>query len=142
MTRDNKLHIDIVSMEKAIFSGRVKHVIAMTESGEVGIMPGHTPLLAKLKAGDVHVATDESDLIFYLSGGMLEVQPDSVTVLADTAIRSSDLDEAAALAARERAEKLLSDKKSEIDFTKANIELAEAMAQLRAISKLREQAKH
>lgn len=136
-----KVSIDIVSAEKEIFSGEVESITAMGEAGEIGIAPGHMPLLAKLKPGEVRLMTDGHEDSFYVSSGFLEVQPDVVTILADTVARASDLDELAAIQAKERAEKAIADKKSDIDFTRATAELAEAMAQLRLISKFRDQLK-
>ena len=134
------LHIDIVSAEAEIFSGTVTMVYAPAEMGEVGIAPRHAPLLTRLKPGEVRVQTQEGEeLSFFVSGGMLEVQPHVVTVLADTAIRAADLDEAQATEARERAEKMLADKSADVDYAKAQAELAQSMAQLAAIRKLREQ---
>ena len=133
------MHIDIVSAEAEIFSGTVTMVYAPAEMGEVGIAPRHAPLLTRLKPGEVRVQTQEGEeLSFFVSGGMLEVQPHVVTVLADTAIRAADLDEAQALEARERAEKMLADKSADLDYAKAQAELAQSMAQLAAIRKLRE----
>jgi len=133
------LHIDIVSAEAEIFSGTVTMVYAPAEMGEVGIAPRHAPLLTRLKPGEVRVQTQEGEeLSFFVSGGMLEVQPHVVTVLADTAIRAADLDEAQAMEARERAERMLADKSAEVDYAKAQSELAQSMAQLAAIRKLRE----
>ena len=135
------IHIDIVSAEAEIFSGTATMVYAPAEMGEVGITPRHAPLLARLKPGEVRVQTQEGEeLSFFVSGGMLEIQPHVVTVLADTAIRAADLDEAQALEARERAEKMLADKSADIDYAKAQAELAQSMAQLAAIRKLRERA--
>jgi F-type H+-transporting ATPase subunit epsilon len=136
------LHVDIVSAEAEIFSGTATMVFAPAEMGEVGISPRHTPLLTRLKPGEVRVQTsDGEEQSFYVSGGMLEVQPHVVTVLADTAIRADSLDEAQALEAKERAEKLLVDKSADIDYARAQAELAESMAQLATIRKLREKAK-
>jgi len=133
------MHIDIVSAEAEIFSGTVTMVYAPAEMGEVGIAPRHAPLLTRLKPGEVRVQTQEGEeLSFFVSGGMLEVQPHVVTVLADTAIRAADLDEAQAMEARERAERMLADKSAEVDYAKAQSELAQSMAQLAAIRKLRE----
>ena len=133
------LHIDIVSAEAEIFSGTVTMVYAPAEMGEVGIAPRHAPLLTRLKPGEVRVQTQEGEeLSFFVSGGMLEVQPHVVTVLADTAIRAADLDEAQAMEARERAERMLADKSAEVDYAKAQSELAQSMAQLAAIRKLRD----
>ena len=135
------LHVDIVSAEAEIYSGTATMVFAPAEMGEVGIAPRHTPLLTRLKAGEVRVQTQEGEeLSFFVSGGMLEIQPHVVTVLSDTAIRADDLDEAQALEARERAEKMLADKSADIDYAKAQAELAQSMAQLAAIKKLREKA--
>ena len=132
------LHVDIVSAEAEIYSGTATMVFAPAGMGEVGIAPRHTQLLTRLKPGEVRVQSPDGDeMSFYVSGGMLEVQPHMVTVLADTAIRADDLDEAQALAAKERAERILSDKAAEIDYARAQAELAESMAQLAAIRKLR-----
>ena len=132
------LHVDIVSAEAEIFSGTATMVFAPAEMGEVGIAPRHTPLLTRLKPGEVRVQTQEGeDLSFFVSGGMLEIQPHVVTVLSDTAIRADDLDEAQALEAKERAEKLLADKSADLDYARAQAELAQSMAQLAAIKKMR-----
>ena len=132
------VHVDIVSAEAAIFSGTATMVSASGVMGELGILPRHSPLLTKLKPGEVRVnRPDGEEEFYYVSGGMLEVQPHCITVLADTAIRAKDLDEAAALQAKERAEQLLKDKQSDIDLAQAERELAEAVAQLQAIQKLR-----
>lgn len=135
------LHVDIVSAEEEIFSGTANMVFAPAAMGEVGIAPRHTPLLTRLKPGEVRVQIEgQEEQFFYVSGGMLEIQPHVVTVLADTAARAKDLDEAAALKAKERAEKAMVDKQTDFDYAKAKAELAEAMAQLRTIQKLRKQA--
>lgn len=132
------LHVDIVSAEAEIFSGTATMVFAPAEMGEVGIAPRHTPLLTRLKPGEVRVQTQEGkELSFFVSGGMLEIQPHVVTILSDTAIRADDLDEAQALEAKERAEKLLADKSADLDYARAQAELAQSMAQLAAIKKLR-----
>ncbi|MDY6992273.1 MAG: F0F1 ATP synthase subunit epsilon [Pseudomonadota bacterium] len=132
------IHIDIVSAEADIFSGLAEMVIAPAAQGEVGIMPRHAPFLTSLKAGEIRVLINKDrEELFYVSGGLLEVQPHKITVLADTAQRAHDIDEAAALEAKQRAEKLLSDRKAAFDYAKAQAELAEAMAQLRAIERLR-----
>lgn len=135
-------HVDIVSAEAQIFSGVAEMVLAKAALGEVGILPGHTPMLTSLIPGQVHVkipgGTEE---LFYVSGGLLEVQPHTVTVLADTATRAADLDEAAALAAKEAAERAMHDKKSDFDYSKATAELAQAVAQLRTIQILRKKYK-
>jgi F-type H+-transporting ATPase subunit epsilon len=132
------VHLDIVSAEAQIFSGLVEMIIANGKMGELGILPGHTPLLTSLKPGLIRtIKQGGEEEIFYISGGILEVQPDIVTVLADTAARASDLDEASALEAKERAEKMLENKGGEFDYGLAMNELAEAAAQLRAIQELR-----
>ena len=135
------LHVDIVSAAEEIFSDTATMVFAPAEMGEVGIAPRHTPLLTRLKPGEVRVQNQEGEeLSFFISGGMLEVQPHVVTVLADTAIRAHDLDEAQALEAKERAERMLADNTADIDYAKAQAELANSMAQLAAIKKLRQRA--
>jgi F-type H+-transporting ATPase subunit epsilon len=135
------LRLDIVSAEKAIFSGEVDMVFATGALGELGIAPGHSPLLTTLKPGNIRALVGKEEEIFYVSSGMLEVQPFIVTVLADTAARAVDLDEAAAIAAKESAEQAIANKSAEIDFTRANAELAEALAQLRAIQALKKRAR-
>ena len=131
------MHVDIVSAEAEIFSGTAEMVFAPAAMGEVGILPRHTPMLTTLKAGEVRVVTSEGEEFFYVSGGMLEIQPHTITVLSDTALRAADIDEAAAVAAKEAAEKAMQDQKGEVDFARAETELAEAMAQLQAISSMR-----
>jgi len=135
------IHVDIVSAEKEIYSGRAEIVFAPLVTGEVGILPRHAPLLARMKPGEVRVRTSTEELFFYVSGGLLEVQPYVVTVLADTALRARDLDEAAALKAKEFAEEALRNRKAEIDYAKAQAELSQAIAQLRTIQKLRERTR-
>ena len=132
------VHVDIVSAESEIFSGLAEMVFAPGEMGELGIMPRHTPLLTKLKPGEVRVMLpgDEEET-FYVSGGLLEIQPNSITILSDTAVRASDLDEAAAVEAKERAEQDMKDRKGEVDYAAAEVELAQAVAQLRAIQGIR-----
>jgi F-type H+-transporting ATPase subunit epsilon len=135
------LHVEVVSAEEAIYSGTATMVFAPAVQGELGILPRHAPLLTQLKPGEVRVRTQEGEeLMFFVSGGVLEVQPHVVTVLADTAIRARDLDEAAALEAQRRAEEGMKDRKSDLDYAKARAELMEAAAQLRAIQKLRKGA--
>ena len=132
------IHVDIVSAEGAIHSGLATMVYAPAERGEVGIAPRHTALITRLKPGDVRVQTEEGELEhFYVSGGMLEVQPHVVTVLADTAIRAHDLDEAAAKRAQEEAERELNDQTGEMEIAEAQARLLEAAAQLRALEQLR-----
>jgi F-type H+-transporting ATPase subunit epsilon len=132
-------HVDIVSAEESIYSGPAEFLVAPAEMGEVGIYPRHTPMLTRIKPGAVRmkVPLKEDEEFVWVSGGMLEVQPDVVTVLADTAIRGADLDEAKALEAKKQAEEAMKDKSSTIDYARAQGELAEAMAQLAAIRKLR-----
>ena len=131
------LHVDIVSAEEAIFSGKAEMVVAPASGGEVGIYPRHAPMLTTLKPGEVIVREGGEDKLFFVSGGVLEVQPEIVTVLSDTAIRARDLDEAKALEAKQRAEDAMKDKKADMDYARAQIELVEALAQLRTIEKLR-----
>lgn len=136
------LRLDIVSAERQIFSGEATMIFVTGEMGELGIAPGHTPLLTSLKPGNVQAKLPNGEEeVFYISSGMLEVQPFIVTVLADTAMRAHDIDEAAAMEAKARAEQELSNKVSQVDFAKATAELAEAIAQIRAIQKLKKQAK-
>lgn len=135
------IHIDIVSAEAEIFSGPANMVFAPGEMGELGIAPRHTPLLTRLKPGEVRIQMEgQEEQAFYVSGGMLEIQPHMITVLADTAVRAADLNEAAALKAKEGAEKAMRDKKSDFDYAKAQAEFAEAAAQLRTIQKIRDKS--
>ena len=132
------VHVDIVSAETGIFSGTVEMVFAPATMGELGILPRHSPLLTQLKPGQVRVIKQGGEEeLFYVSGGVLEVQPHTVTVLADTALRARDVDEAAALEAKQRAEQDLKDRKSELEYARAQAELAEAVAQLQTIQNLR-----
>jgi len=133
------VHCDVVSAEESIFSGLVEIGVFPGESGELGILPHHTPLLTRIKPGTIRLRVpDQSDYeLVYVSGGMLEVQPDMITVLADTAIRAHDLDEAKALDAKKRAEEALSNRQAEVDYATAEAELAQAIAQLQAIQHLR-----
>lgn len=132
------VHCDIVSAEEELFSGLVEMVIAHANMGDVGILPGHMPLLTDLKPGPVRVIKQGGDEeIFYISGGFLEVQPSMVKVLADTATRAKDLDEVAAQEAVKAAQKALNEKGAEFDYGSASARLAEAAAQLRTISELR-----
>ena len=133
------MHIDIVSAEQEIYSGTAEMVFAPLATGQVGILPRHAPLIARMKPGEVRVRTATEELDFYVSGGMLEVQPHVVTVLADTAARARDLDEAKVLEAKQRAEEAIRNRQSDIDYAKEIAALAEATAQLRAIRRLREQ---
>lgn len=133
------IHVDVVSAEEQIFSGEAEFVALPGESGELGIYPKHTPLITRIKPGSVRikVAGQDEDVFVFVAGGMLEVQPNAVTVLADTAIRGKDLDEAKATEAKKRAEEALANKDSKIDHAKAQAELAVAAAQLAAIQRLR-----
>jgi F-type H+-transporting ATPase subunit epsilon len=133
------LQVNIVSAEEAIFSGEAELLVAPGETGELGILPGHAPLLTRIKAGTVKIKQPgkSEDELIYVSGGMMEVQPKALTILADTSIRAHDLDEAKALAAKQAAEEALANKDSEMDRARALAELAQAAAQLHAIQKLR-----
>jgi F-type H+-transporting ATPase subunit epsilon len=132
------LHVDIVSAEKELFSGTVEMVTAPGELGELGILPRHSQLLTRLKPGQVRVRLQGGEeQLFYVSGGLLEVQPSLVTILSDTAERAKDLDEVAASAAKQRAEQVIADSRSEFEFARAKAELAEAIAQLQTIERLR-----
>ena len=136
------MHLDIVSAEEEIFSGNVKNIIASAIMGEVGIYPKHTPMITPLKPGEVKIITEENEeKLFFISGGVIEVQPDIVTVLADTAIRGKDLDEAKAIESKKRAEEALADKSDNIDAAKALAELAQAAAQLKMIDAMRKKTK-
>ena len=133
-----RIHVDVVSAEEMIFSGEADHVVLPGESGELGIWPRHTPLLTRIRPGAVRIKLPEGGEEFvYVSGGMLEVQPTMVTVLADTAIRAHDLDEARAVQAKKAAEELLKNRDTSMDYAKAEAELADAIGQLAAIKKLR-----
>lgn len=132
------IQVDIVSAEKEIFSGEAEMVFAPAVLGEVGIAPGHTPLVTQLAPGEVRVRQENGEEEgFYVSGGMLEVQPKVVTVLSDTAMRAEDLDEAAVLRAKEEAERQLHDREADIEYATALAQNAEAVAQLQAIRRLR-----
>jgi len=136
------VHVNIVSAEEEIFSGSAKYITIPGEMGEIGILPNHSQLLTIAKPGQIKLIFDNNEEeIFYASGGILEVQPFSVTLLADSAARAEDLDEVAAIAAKEKAEQALTDRKSEIDYSAATAELARAMAQLKTIEALRKKLK-
>ena len=138
MAEAQTIQVDIVSPEGEMFSGQARMVFAPASQGELGIAPRHAPLLTLLKAGEVRVQTpDGAEHSFYVGGGALEVQPHKVTVLGDTAARAKDLDEAAAVEAKERAEQALKDKSDHIDIAHAQAELARAAAQLKLIERLR-----
>lgn len=138
------VHVDVVSAEKSLFSGLAEVIIAPGQMGELGIYPRHAPLLTRIKPGSVRLKlpNQEAEELIYVSGGMLEVQPNLVTILADTAIRGVDLDEARAIEAKQAAEEAMQNRASDIDYAKAQAELVEAVEQLRAIEKLRKQAPH
>jgi len=133
------IHVDIVSAEHELFSGEATMVFAPASQGEVGIAPRHTPLLTSLNAGHVRVQTaDGAEEVIYVSGGMLEVQPSTVTILSDTAVRAEDIDEEAALKAKEAAERALADRSADIDEARARAELVQAAAQIAALRKMRQ----
>ncbi len=135
------IHLDIVSAEREIFSGEAEMIFAPAILGEVGIAPGHTPLVTRLAPGEVRVKhPDGTEEGFYVSGGLLEIQPKVVTVLSDTAVRAEDLDEAAVLKAKEEAERQLHDRSAEIDYATALAQSAEVAAQLQAIHRLRKRS--
>ena len=135
---DKTMRLDIVSAEEELFSAEVQMVYAPAEMGEVGITPKHAPLLTKLKAGDVRAEISDSETkIFFISGGILEIQPNAVTILSDTAIRESDLDEDRAKKSELAAKQAMENSNSDMDLVKAKTELAQAAAQLRLIKKLK-----
>ncbi|HEX5539944.1 MAG TPA: F0F1 ATP synthase subunit epsilon [Methylophilaceae bacterium] len=133
------IHVDVVSAEESIFSGEAEFVAAPAKMGEIGIYPKHTPMITPIKAGALRIkAPNESkEQLIFVSGGLLEVQPGIITVLADTAIRGDDLDQAKAEEARRAAEEVMKHQSSEVDYARAQAELAEALAQLQAIERLR-----
>ena len=135
----NTVHIDVVSAEQSIFSGEAEFVVAPAGAGEVGIYPNHTPMITTIKPGALRIkqADNKEETLIFVSGGLLEVQPGRITVLADTAIRGGDLDEAKAIAAKAAAEEAMKNRTSDMDYAKAQAELAEASAQIQAIMKLR-----
>lgn len=136
------IKVDIVSAEQELFSGEAGMVFVPGVMGEMGIMPRHSPLVTKLMPGEVRLRLpDGEEHAYYISGGMLEVQPYLVTVLSDTALRAEDIDEAAALKAKEEAERALHDRDAKIDYAKAQAELAEAIAQLQTLRRLRSRGK-
>lgn len=133
------IHVDVVSAEESIFSGEAKFVVLPGESGELGIYPRHTPLITRIKPGAVRIVkVDDSEEFVFVAGGLLEVQPNSVTVLSDTAIRGKDLDEAKATSARAAAEEALKNAKGDIDIAMAQSELAVMAAQIAALRKFRQ----
>ena len=137
------IRCDIVSAEEEIFHGEVQMVVATGEMGELGIAPRHAPLITRLKPGQVRVTlANGEEQLFYVSGGILEVQPQVVTILADTAIRGGDLDESKAQAAKAEAERILAGRGEAMDLAEAQMKLVEAMAQLQALERLRKNLKH
>jgi F-type H+-transporting ATPase subunit epsilon len=138
------VHVDVVSAEASIFSGLVEMVVVPGEMGELGIYPRHAPLLTRIKPGSVRLKLPDQNefVLIYVSGGMLEVQPSVVTILADTAIRGADLDEVRSLEAKRAAEEAMKNRVSDIDYATAQAELSEALAQLQAIEKMRKQQPH
>ena len=138
------VHVDVVSAEELLFSGLAEMVVVPGMMGELGIYPRHAPLLTRIKPGSVRIKRpdQETDEFIYVSGGMLEVQPSLVTILSDTAIRAKDLDEARALAAKQAAEESMKNRTSDLDYAQAEIELADAIAQLRAIEQIKKQVGH
>jgi F-type H+-transporting ATPase subunit epsilon len=134
------IHVDIVSAEESLFSGAVDYIIAPAEMGEVGIYPRHAPLITRLKPGTVHLklADRNEEEILFVSGGILEVQPSLVTILADTALRGRDIDEAKAHEAQKKAEEAMRDRSAAIDYAKAQSEMAVAVAQLRALYRFKQ----
>ncbi|MDO8315324.1 MAG: F0F1 ATP synthase subunit epsilon [Rugosibacter sp.] len=132
------VHVDVVSAEASIFSGLAEFVALPGENGELGILPGHMPLMTRIKPGAVRIKLPQGkEELIFVAGGLLEVQPGLVTVLADTAIRGADLDQAKALEAKKRAEEALASRSAEVDYARAQAELSEAIAQLSAIERLR-----
>jgi len=132
-------HVDVVSAEAEIFSGPVKKLFVSGIMGDLEVLHGHAPLLTTLKPGPIWIVKQNGEEeVFYISGGMLEVQPSITTVLADTAIRAKDVDEAQALEAKKRAEEILSGKSKDFDYAQAQAQLLEAIAQLKALKKIRE----
>ena len=135
----NTVHIDVVSAEASIFSGEAEFVVAPAGAGEVGIYPNHAPMITTIKPGALRIqlADAAEEVVIFISGGLLEVQPGMITVLADTAVRGHDLDEAKAIAAKEAALEAMKNRTSDMDYVKAQAELSEAMAQIQAIERLR-----
>ena len=135
----NTVHIDVVSAEASIFSGEAEFVVAPAGAGEVGIYPNHAPMITTIKPGALRIkqTNEAEETLIFISGGILEVQPGLITVLADTAIRGHDLDEVKAIAAKAAAEEAIKNRISDMDYAKAQAELSEAMAQIQAIERLR-----
>ena len=138
----SNFHVDIVSAEREIFSGEAEMVFAPAEMGELGITPRHAPLLTRMKPGTVRVQHGGEESVFYVSGGILEIQPHAVTVLSDTALRARDIDEAAAQEAKRKAEEALANQTEEMDVARAQAELLEAVARLKALEQIRKKLGH
>jgi len=135
----NTVHIDVVSAEASIFAGEAEFVVVPASAGEVGIFPHHAPMVTTIKPGALRIKLSENqeETLIFISGGLLEVQPGLITVLADTAVRGHDLDEAKAVAAKAAAEEVMKNRTSEMDYAKAQAELSEAIAQIQVIERLR-----
>ena len=135
----NTVHIDVVSAEASIFAGEAEFIVVPASAGEVGIYPHHAPMVTTIKPGSLRIKQADSaeETLIFISGGLLEVQPGLITVLADTAVRGHDLDEAKALAAKAAAEEAMKNRTSDMNYAKAQAELSEAIAQIQAIEKLR-----
>ena len=138
----SNFHVDIVSAEREIFSGDAEMVFAPAEMGELGITPRHAPLLTRMKPGIVRVKHGGEESVFYVSGGILEIQPHAVTVLSDTAMRARDIDEAAAQEAKRKAEEALANQTDDLDVARAQAELLEAVARLKALEQIRKKLGH
>ena len=135
------ISISFISQEKTLFEGQAKMVVMDGQEGQLGIVKGHSPLLAILKPGPVRMITDDGEEVFFTNGGFAEVQPETITILVDSAERADDLDEAKIIKAKEEAEKLLKDKKDEKDFAEASTQLNQSLSQLRAIQSLKKNIK-
>ena len=135
----NTVHIDVVSAEASIFAGEAEFIVVPASAGEVGIFPHHAPMVTTIKPGALRIKLSDSaeETLIFISGGMLEVQPGLITVLADTAVRGHDLDEAKAIAAKDAAEEALKNRTSEVNYAAAQAELSEALAQIQTIERLR-----
>jgi F-type H+-transporting ATPase subunit epsilon len=137
------MHVDVVSAEESMFSGLAEFVVVPAEEGDIGVYPRHAPLMAALRPGSVRIQPPDGkeEILIYVSGGLLEIQPHAVSVLSDTAIRSHDLDEALALEAKKKAEELMAKRQAAMDYARAQAELAQAIAQLQAIQRLRKRTR-
>ena len=135
------INISFISQEKTLFEGQAKMVVMDGQEGQLGIVKGHSPLLTVLKPGPVRMISDDGEEVFFTNGGFAEVQPESITILVDSAERADDLDEAKIIKAKEEAEKLLKDKKDEKDFAEAASQLSQSLSQLRAIESLKKNIK-